>query len=112
MPISSEEKELLDKYSIINLEPELPGFARTAALVDQLDLVITVDTAITHVAGALGKLTWTLLSANPDWRWLESGDSTLWYPNHRLYRRKESDSDWSNVVEKIKQELSKIIDVK
>jgi len=106
MPITNEEKEQLDDYNIINLEPELPGYARTAALVDQLDLVITVDTAIAHVAGALGKVTWTLLSANSDWRWLEFGEQSVWYPNHKLYRQDKKNSDWREVVEKIKLDLS------
>ncbi len=106
MPLSKEERELLDKHNVTNLEPELPGYARTAALVDQLDLVISVDTAVGHVAGALGKPVWTLLSANPDWRWLEQGTTSRWYPTATLYRQDREQPDWLAVIERVRADLA------
>jgi len=105
MPLSSEERELLVQHEVTNLEPELPGYARTAALIDQLDLVISVDTAVAHVAGALGKPTWLLLSNNPDWRWLEERDDSPWYPSMKLYRQSPEASGWEQVVARIQRDL-------
>ncbi|MDX1572049.1 MAG: TIGR03032 family protein [Xanthomonadales bacterium] len=107
MPISGEESALLEKHGITNLEPELPGYARTAALVDQLDLVITVDTAVAHVAGALGKPVWILLNADPDWRWGIEGEATPWYPTARLFRQAKP-RDWSPVIDRVRQALEEI----
>ena len=105
MPLSAEERDLLKAHGIHDLEPELPGYARTAALVDQLDLVITVDTAIAHVAGALGKPVWIMLSHNPDWRWHTAGETSAWYPTARLFRQPQA-SDWATVLSNVNQALS------
>jgi hypothetical protein len=71
--------------------PDLTGdwndFNDSAAMIEQLDLVITVDTAIAHLAGALGKPVWILLPPNPDWRWLLEREDSPWYPGARLFRR-------------------------
>ena len=104
MPISSEEAAYLDDHGVTKLEPELPGYARTAALVDQLDLVITVDTAIAHVAAALGKPTIILLNADADWRWGLEGESTPWYPTVTLLRQQEPGL-WQPVIERAKARL-------
>lgn len=109
MPLDRKEKNFLDRHKIKNLEPELPGYARTAALIDQLDLVITVDTAIGHVSAALGKPTWVLLSDAPDWRWSESGHTTPWYPTVTLYRQTKEMKNLSGVVSKIKKDLIKMV---
>ncbi len=63
-------------------------FLDTAGLIDQLDLLISVDTAVVHLAGALGKPVWTILPPLPDWRWLMEGETTTWYPTMRLFRRR------------------------
>jgi len=105
MPLNNEERALLKKYNVIDLEPELPGYARTAALVDKLDLVISVDTAIAHLAAALGKETWVLLCSNADWRWHESGETSEWYPTAKLFRQ-ENTGDWSEAIEQIKNRLN------
>ena len=110
MPLSKSDRELLNQYNVQNLEPELPGYARTAALVDQLDLVITVDTAIGHVAAALGKKTWTLLSANPDWRWHETGKTSPWYPSITLYRQSKVNPNWPDVINAVKKDLMQFND--
>jgi hypothetical protein len=82
---------------------ELPGLDErggalmdTAAVMQHLDLVVTVDTSIAHLAGALGVQTWLALEFSPDWRWLESGDTTAWYPSMRLFRQPAFD-DWQPV---------------
>lgn len=95
MPISAEERELLKQHDVIDLEPELPGYARTAALINQLDLVISVDTAIAHLAAALGKETWLLLCQNADWRWHSEGGYSEWYPTMKLFRQ-HGQNDWSS----------------
>lgn len=68
-------------------EPALANFADTAALVAQLDLVISIDTSVVHLAGALGGLTWALLPYAADWRWPQEGSVSAWYPAMRLFRQ-------------------------
>lgn len=104
MPINADDRKLLKQHDVIDLEPELPGYARTAALVDQMDLVISVDTAIAHLAAALGKDTWVLLGQNADWRWHLGGDQSEWYPTATLFRQNES-LDWRIVVQHIHELL-------
>ncbi|HVT87532.1 MAG TPA: tetratricopeptide repeat protein [Tepidisphaeraceae bacterium] len=84
---------------------ELNDFADTAALIDRLDLVISVDTAIAHLAGAMGKPVWLLLSYVPDWRWMLHREDTPWYPTMKLFRQKTL-GDWQPVVERVMQELA------
>jgi tetratricopeptide (TPR) repeat protein len=73
-------------HPIIDIAPQLKDFAATAAAIQQLDLVITVDTAVAHLAGALGKPVWLLISPANDWRWLTGRDDTPWYPTMRIFR--------------------------
>jgi hypothetical protein len=83
--------------------PESSSVAHTAALIESLDLVITVDTMIAHLAGALGKAVWTLLPYGADWRWGRE-DATPWYPSMRLFRQHRID-DWTDVIGRIGKEL-------
>ena len=76
----------------------------TAALVAELDLVISVDTAIAHLAGALARPAWILLPFAPDWRWQLDRDDSPWYPTARLFRQTRA-RDWSSVVTRIVAEL-------
>jgi hypothetical protein len=85
---------------------ELHDFAHTAALVQNLDAVIAVDTAVAHLAGALGKPVWILLPFSPDFRWLVDRSDAPWYPTARLLRQ-TSPSDWKGVVDRLAAELSK-----
>jgi len=89
---------------LVDLTPHVEDFADTAAMVDQMDLIITVDTSIAHIAGALGKPVWTLLARVPDWRWGRSGEATPWYPSMRLFRQTRS-GEWSGVVERVVEAL-------
>jgi len=87
------------------LEAMLTDFADTAAVIEQLDLVITVDSAVAHLAGAMGKPVWILLSAVLDWRWLLEREDSPWYPSARLFRQPEID-DWASVIARVVRELS------
>ena len=74
--------------------------AETAALIEALDLVITTDTAVAHLAGALGKPVWVLLHHAPDWKWGLASDATPWYPTARLFRQ-PSAGDWDGVIRSV-----------
>jgi tetratricopeptide (TPR) repeat protein len=82
---------------ITDLSPWLVDFAETAAAVCRLDLVISVDTSVAHLAGALGRPTWLLLRHPPEWRWLLERDDSPWYPTARLFRQRQED-DWLEAV--------------
>jgi len=87
-----------------DVSDRLTSFAETAALIAQLDLVITVDTAVAHVAGALGKPVWIALPFTPDWRWQLKRDDSPWYPQMRLFRQSKR-NDWSDVIERLRSAL-------
>ncbi|MEI8196354.1 MAG: tetratricopeptide repeat protein [Phycisphaerae bacterium] len=89
---------------LIDRTAELKDFADTAALVANLDLVIAVDTAVVHLAGALGKSVWTLLPFVPDWRWLMEREDSPWYPTMRLFRQRVR-GDWGSVIDKVAKAL-------
>jgi tetratricopeptide (TPR) repeat protein len=86
--------------AIVDLAPDLHDFADTAAAISLLDLVISVDTSVAHLAGALGRPTWTLLPSNADWRWLTGRSDTPWYPSMLLFRQ-PTYGVWAPVVEQI-----------
>jgi ADP-heptose:LPS heptosyltransferase len=83
----------------------LQDFADTAAVINCLDLVITVDTSVAHLAGAMGKPVWILLCSNPDWRWMRDREDSPWYPAARLFRQSAA-GDWRGVVERVCRGLS------
>jgi len=92
---------------VYDLSPRLSDFSDTAALMEQLDLIISVDTAAVHLSGALGRPTWVLLpKINSDWRWGIEGDKTIWYPNLRLFRQ-ETPGDWTGPVTRMADLLSR-----
>ena len=90
---------------LTDLSSELTDFADTAAAIAAVDVVICVDTAVAHLAGALGKPVWTLIGFSPDWRWLIDRSDTPWYPTMRLFRQ-PSIGDWSAPINQIAAELS------
>ncbi|MBL6457433.1 tetratricopeptide repeat protein [Belnapia sp. T6] len=94
--------------AVLDLAPELTDLAETAAAMAQLDLVVTVDTAAAHLAGALGRPVWTMLPALPDWRWLLEREDTPWYPTMRLFRQTRF-GDWSGVVERVAGALQQMV---
>jgi tetratricopeptide (TPR) repeat protein len=87
--------------------PELNNFSDTAALLSQLDLLITVDTSVAHLAGALARPAWVLLPRVPDWRWLLDRDDSPWYPSLRLFRQTET-ATWPPVVQRVKEALHEL----
>lgn len=103
-PISTSDSSLLKAHGVCDLEPELHDYARFAALIAQLDLVVSVDTSVVHLAGALNKPVWVLLGKNSDWRWLLDCDNSPWYPSMRLFRNNQPD-DWQALIERVKSAL-------
>ena len=89
---------------IVDLSPHLADFADTAAVIGRLDLVITVDTAVAHLAGALARPVWVLLSYAADWRWLRDRDDSPWYPTMRLFRQPRP-GDWEPVIAEVQAAL-------
>lgn len=104
----SHQAELADPR-VIDLSDQLQDFADTAAMICQLDLVITVDTAVAHLAGALGKAVWILLSFAADWRWLSSRNDSPWYPTARLFRQSQR-RDWAGVCQEVTIALKQLLE--
>lgn len=99
------------EVGLIRIDKELDlteRFVDTAALMVNLDLVITIDTSIAHLAGGLGCPVWTLLCASPDWRWLAEGAKSEWYPTMRLFRQTHP-GNWDDVMSEVKSALTKLI---
>lgn len=91
-------------YQVIDFSKELVDFMESAELIKNLDLVITVDSAVAHLAGTMGKKTWVLLPFDPDWRWQLDREDSPWYPTIRLFRQ-QTIGDWQEVVERVKNAL-------
>ena len=107
LQLAPDRRELLASPftdQIIDLAPQLTDFLATAQAIQQLDLVISVDTAVAHLAAAMGKPTWVLLKKNPDWRWHGYDGHPLWYPQARIFCQYPLD-DWQNVVKRVGEEL-------
>ena len=100
--IRGADRAAVETYGIA--APELRDFADTAALLNQLDLLITVDTSVAHLAGALGVPVWLMLRYSPDYRWLLGRTDSPWYPTMRLYRQ-PSPGDWDSVIEAVRRDL-------
>jgi hypothetical protein len=88
-------------------EDELNDFDDTAALIETLDLVISVDTSVAHLAGAMGKQIWVLVPYVPDFRWLLDRDDSPWYPTLRIFRQDER-REWRSVLNKVKTALENL----
>jgi ADP-heptose:LPS heptosyltransferase len=104
-------KNIVEGKEFFDYSEDIHDFSDTAALIENLDLVISVDTAVAHLAGALGKTVWTLLPYVPDWRWMLQREDSPWYPSMRLFRQ-PSIGDWESVINRVASELQKIIDCK
>lgn len=107
-PQVKEIQEFTDRILIQDLSDRLNDFADTAIIISQLDLIISVDTAVVHLAGALGKPVWLLLSFVPDWRWMLDREDTPWYPTMRLFRQKRL-GDWTEVFSRVTELLRSLI---
>mgnify|MGYP006276015421 CR=1 FL=1 len=102
---AEEAEDLPEEVQFINPGESFQDFSDTAAVIACLDLVLTVDTSVAHLAGAMGVKVWTLLPFNNDWRWLESGNTSPWYPTMTLFRQKGPDR-WEEVINRVAEELS------
>jgi tetratricopeptide (TPR) repeat protein len=98
------QKANLKQTSVYSLAPEMKNFEATSRLVNQLDLVISIDTSIAHLAASIGRPTWLMLGRNVDWRWLRDGDDTPWYDSVRLFRMAEHE-DWEDQIGRVITEL-------
>lgn len=102
---SPQEKAYLRRFpAVLDVTDRIGDFADTASAIDGLDLVISVDTSVVHLAGALGRTTWVLLPFTPDWRWLMDRDDSPWYPTARLFRQKRR-GNWDEVIDRIAEAL-------
>jgi hypothetical protein len=99
---------LKDHGDILQAGEELDDFSDTAGLISQLDLVIAVDTRVAHLAGALGKPVWILVTHVPDWRWLLGRDDSLWYPSVRLFRQ-DATCTWDSAIARVHEAARKFV---
>ena len=110
-PVADIEKFKLEE-NIINydllMDTGSKKFLDTAAIIKYLDLVITTDTSVAHLAGSLGTQTWLLIPKVSDWRWLNSKDETIWYDNFRIYRQKIQ-GDWSDVFARVEKDCFELV---
>ena len=109
LQVGSDRQDLhsaTPQLPLVDLADYLKDFADTARIVEQLDLVISVDTSVAHLAGAMGKEVWLMLKKNPDWRWHADGPETIWYPSARVFRQ-ESFGDWRSVIKRLSNRLQR-----
>jgi Tfp pilus assembly protein PilF len=105
---SEQAKNPPKDMKFIDYTEEIIDFSDTAALMMNLDLIISVDTSVVHLAGAIGKPVWALLPFVPDWRWMLNREDSPWYPIMRLFRQ-PSLGDWESVIAEVKTELLKLL---
>jgi hypothetical protein len=99
-----EVPKLAGRPNVLHLGLEFRDFADTAAVIAQLDLVITSDTSVAHLAGAMGRPVWIMLGFAPDWRFAHDREQSSWYPTARLFRQSVS-GDWADVIERVRLAL-------
>jgi hypothetical protein len=103
--LKADDRRFLETQpDILDLGAGLTDFVETAALIENLDLVITVCTSVAHVAGTLGRETWVMLPYVGDWRWLDRRDDSPWYPTVRLFRQDDTRS-YDRVVARVRSQL-------
>ena len=107
-PPSSQLSSLPARLSITDLGGEFADYADTAAAIMNLDLLLTVDTSVAHMGGALGRPTWVMLSRLPDWRWLRERSDSPWYPTMRLFRQQRL-NDWPSLVSEVATEIQNLL---
>jgi ADP-heptose:LPS heptosyltransferase len=104
--IRLEDRTILAEFSEIHAhDAALHDFSDTAALVSELDLVVTVDTAVAHLAGAMGKDVWIMLPYLSDFRWMTESSDSPWYPTAQLFRQ-DSRGDWGSVITKLLSKMN------
>jgi tetratricopeptide (TPR) repeat protein len=102
--VRADDAPVLQGSDVLDFSKELKTYTDTAALIANLDLVISVDTSVAHLAGALAKPLWILLPFTPDWRWLLDRDDSPWYPTARLFRQDET-RGWDSVMARVRAAL-------
>ena len=107
----SEYNERAGGILIADVGSKMNDFADTAMVLEQLDVLITVDTSIAHLAGAMGRPVWVLVPFAPDWRWLLDRNDSPWYPSMRLFRQTET-GNWAPVFKQVEEELRKLTEEK
>ena len=105
--VRDSDTAALEASPIAHYGELLTDFEQTAALIDCVDVVVTVDTSVAHLAGALGKPVWLLLPFSPDWRWLVGREDSPWYPTARLYRQQRA-GDWGPVIARMQNDLQRL----
>ena len=100
-----QQKSRLSEHDVTDLEPELNSYAHTGALIKQMDMVISVDTSVAHLAAALNIPCWIMIAAHSDWRWLDARNDSPWYPRVELFRQAQP-GDWEGLIEQVRQELN------
>ena len=100
-----EREQIASSQNMLSLGPEFGDLSDCSGVTSSLDLVISVDTAVAHLAAAMGRPTWLLVPFWPDWRWGLSGETSPWYPQARLFRQ-AADADWDPVLERIRAEIA------
>lgn len=105
---ASQVKQLGPSVHLIDLQDQQKDFADTAAIVANLDLVISIDTSVAHLAGGLGKPVWIVLARSSDWRWFLEREDSPWYPTARLFRQATL-GNWQDVVARVEQELRELV---
>jgi Flp pilus assembly protein TadD len=105
---AEDENVLAAEPRVTHIGSELDDFDDTAAVVALCDLVIAVDTAVVHLAGAMGRPVWVMVPFAPDWRWTLDGDSTPWYPTARLFRQTAL-GDWDSVIDNVSAALRELV---
>ena len=109
LQVGEKEKDLEKvPYKVVTYTEKISDFADTAGLMTYLDLVLTVDSAVAHLAGAMGKPTWVLLPFSPDWRWQIDREDTPWYPTMKLFRQRKA-GNWPEVLVRVKNALFALI---
>ncbi len=99
---------MVGKVAVENLAEHFADFTDAAAAIESLDMVISVDTAVLHLAGAMGKCVWALLPFAPDWRWMLGRADSPWYPTMKLFRQEEW-GDWNSVFRNVAEELRALV---
>ena len=106
--VRDSDEAFLQASPIRSFDRHIRDFSDTAAIIQSLDLVVTVDTAIAHLAGALSKPVWVLLPDPPEWRWLRGREDTPWYASARLFRQPEP-GRWESVIAAVREAMRQVL---
>jgi ADP-heptose:LPS heptosyltransferase len=106
--VRDQDREALARTPLRDLTYDLNDFSETAALISHMDVVISVDTSVAHLAGALGKPVWVLLPHHPDFRWLRDRKDSPWYPTAKLFRQ-SGHGAWGDVIVQLSRQIKAFV---